>query len=1111
MSAATTSDCTPSWMTHLREIEKALEEYSKSKVELESKLKSTMSELEDMQRETDNLKERLEEEVTKRINAEYFAKVCHNEENTDETHMENHNITPGIEKFDPKGGTNISYDNDTVISLLDNDIQDHNGSEAQSTSPSLPGSDGDAQKKDRVLSSQKAAELERFKQEIHIKREARHRALAAVSSEMERLRTDLEKEKEDKQILETQLETYRQRSETSCEGNAESIRQELQKERDERILVEKELQELKGRNLIEENENLRVKLNKELLGHQDLKSEIEILKITESKNVIRVLDYENSIKKLQQELNTETEARKHVEAEFQSFKEEQKQKFRISLDEEALLNDVESLQSELDREREHSKYIVEEQKLLRAQLEEVEEEKTRLKEQVAALKEVVAIGKRIISIREAQVNHLETKLQGTTENSNSSSAVAAAAAELRAEYESQISNIRALRELYSERAKAQEAKTAEEKSAREQAQARVLELQEQLDNTSDNVKTLTQELSLINDVFAQMLAEEADLDTLTKQLQQNHDLISEITTAAASGKAAPGLPKLLLDLAINVNDDVEAAGNDEAGASAPAMTREEIALNLPKVWKVLTELLSHHQIPDEVSKSVEEGGKACYKSIDTPNGPRLVISVSKTFIRLKDLILEKNALQRELSRLTELNTHLETKVGRQQRRLSLVSSELRKTWGVVGRMQAQHRQLHTHEKILRYELQQKRNMLKELREELEHCREKWERAREKNSQSEAEWKELRKEFAARKKPGSGESGCYSDDGNERPAAPLESSELEPSLPDLLPLNDLSDSMPPLLDVEDLDPSLGSGSGEDDDECPTVSMVTKLKEQLAWFTRNLESVVTQGPDDVEALQSIFSLPAIQIPEHLYQKLATAEKRGFSNEKANCDTELPTLIQSTGSNCTTVSNTVNITNKVKQSNVYSHETPTVSLTGKSQNTGSSLNADSKATIVEPLKQLEATYSGSETEPQRPTRSPEQLLEARAARLQRLEEQCRQLVQRVTQTSHRSTELSNRLEELHGQYGTEDASPGGSPILQRRNRHLQGQADVEENSPSQSPSPPRRSRIPPIPPPIPETLPNIPVPPHLPSTLPAFRIPTTQTMERNEGTDQENNRNR
>lgn len=106
-----------------------------------------------------------------------------------------------------------------------------------------------------------------------------------------------------------------------------------------------------------------------------------------------------------------------------------------------------------------------------------------------------------------------------------------------------------------------------------------------------------------------------------------------------------------------------------------------------------------------------------------------------------------------------------------------MSSELHKTWGLVGRLQAQHQQLHTHEKILRYELHQKRELLSELKQELEYCREKWESAREKNSQTDREWRLLRREFAARKtrdatrlddlnNSTSGESGLGEDSGED---------------------------------------------------------------------------------------------------------------------------------------------------------------------------------------------------------------------------------------------------------------------------------------------------------------------------------------------------------
>lgn len=131
--------------------------------------------------------------------------------------------------------------------------------------------------------------------------------------------------------------------------------------------------------------------------------------------------------------------------------------------------------------------------------------------------------------------------------------------------------------------------------------------------------------------------------------------------------------------------------------------------------------------------------------------------------------MEKLALVKEVNKMKQLNSHLESRLEEQERRLCLVTSELSKTWHVVGRLRRHHHQLHTHEKILKYELQQKRKLLNELKDELEYCREKWEKAREKNSQSEKDWRKLRAEFSSRKTKitsplfnNSGESG-YSDE------------------------------------------------------------------------------------------------------------------------------------------------------------------------------------------------------------------------------------------------------------------------------------------------------------------------------------------------------------
>ncbi|XP_014093415.2 uncharacterized protein [Bactrocera oleae] len=194
-------------------------------------------------------------------------------------------------------------------------------------------------------------------------------------------------------------------------------------------------------------------------------------------------------------------------------------------------------------------------------------------------------------------------------------------------------------------------------------------------------------------------------------------------------------------------------------------TTQEIIGNLPKVWKVLMELLSHHKI-ERVQFEEHGASEDCYKSVETANGLKAELSVSKTYIKLKDLILEKKSLVKETNRLKTLNCHLEYRLNEQEKRLSAVSLELTKTWHLVGKMQRQHRQLHTQEQILRYQLQQKRRLLTELKDELEYCRRKWAAARAKNDESQEQWNDLRREFALRKlehASNSAESG-YSDSG-----------------------------------------------------------------------------------------------------------------------------------------------------------------------------------------------------------------------------------------------------------------------------------------------------------------------------------------------------------
>lgn len=66
-----------------------------------------------------------------------------------------------------------------------------------------------------------------------------------------------------------------------------------------------------------------------------------------------------------------------------------------------------------------------------------------------------------------------------------------------------------------------------------------------------------------------------------------------------------------------------------------ASTAEEIVENLPKVWRVLMELLSHQAAVEDLPEKIT----TCYKLVQTKSGPVEVPSVSQTYIRLKVSVL----------------------------------------------------------------------------------------------------------------------------------------------------------------------------------------------------------------------------------------------------------------------------------------------------------------------------------------------------------------------------------------------------------------------------------------------------------------------------------------
>lgn len=1118
--------------SEMERIRSAFDAEREAKEELTVEMRNLRAERDENRREIENIKEQLIHE--RKVVEEKTAVLSQEKE-------EKERILKELERLKEELKTEKTSVS-TVAGLQTHDVPEQQRLHA-----------GDGQRMEgstemRVRSPEVKAELERFQAEMITRREIRQRVMHFVSSEMERLRTELKAEREARQQLEQDLQHI------SCNKKSkheETLTLELEQSQQKMKADKKRLKQLS-----QENERLQFELEN---GHC-------------------ILTERN--------------------------------------------DEIEKLQTLLESERKH------------------------FQNQIVALKEVVKISKQMLIVREGQVMQLKEKLKEIEASVTNKSV------DLKSEYESQMENIRSLKCLYEERMKVMlsekeklvqdseeksqhleaeirksaefEQQLAELKMSLSQKEEENSHLQIQLDDSQDKSQGLANELSHINNLFTQMLvggtATDMDLDKLTRLLQENHDLITEITIKEDSSEAAATLPKLLLDLVTQVdsgmastssspteekNEDNQAGletqasplDHDHAAETLPGvnsksseeyangMAVQDIALNLPKVWKLLMELLSHHVAPSYTGDH-EDSKHSCYKSVDTPSGPRLVISVSKTFIRLKDLILEKKSLQKELTRLKQLNGHLESKLNEQEHKLSLVSSELRKTWNVVDRMQTQHQQLHNHEKILRYELHEKRKMLTELKQELEYCREKWERARQKNSESEVEWRKLRKEFASRKKQpmdllnNSGESGfsdergddsCEDDDrtnkdtgqldpgieelsdlhtdsGVIRTSSPLDTNfpqshlllsspsmceantsgsslrqtELllhEPTLsatnimPTSLPTCErtelLNHSEPELmldLQAESLSNSECSGSENsehlntyhidlqphssnmcfdslqhntkekhaldcrmelpDHGDCSTISLITLLKQQLSLFSRNLD-YITAGADDIsghnlQALESIFSLPPIQIPKSLNDSITKQDclqsfycceqEDSFHfmssppSSSVSTTPDLPSddkIVDSVCSAFKTYHEIASGETETPEEECTQNCSMSENITSKETINTTQNSTDESTTLLKPnvdstshnqqnyrddSRSSEELGVAQSSQHLKVSRTPEEIAEARAARLKRLEEQCQQLYNKVTRTTHRSTALYNRLEELHEQYGSSD-SPLGS----------------------------------------------------------------------------------
>merc|ERR1719187_1196491 len=152
--------------------------------------------------------------------------------------------------------------------------------------------------------------------------------------------------------------------------------------------------------------------------------------------------------------------------------------------------------------------------------------------------------------------------------------------------------------------------------------------------------------------------------------------------------------------------------------------------------------------------------ESCFNEVTTKHGTKMVLSVSKTFLKLKDLILEKKK---------HVNETLCSQVNLHEEKLCGITDELNNTWFYVSKIKEQHKKLHSSEQILRAELAEKRQLLKNIRRELEESRASWNIVKQKNAESEKQCVQLRADFVERKRllTSSPESGVSELDADSK--------------------------------------------------------------------------------------------------------------------------------------------------------------------------------------------------------------------------------------------------------------------------------------------------------------------------------------------------------
>ncbi|XP_055712235.1 CAP-Gly domain-containing linker protein 1 [Phlebotomus papatasi] len=710
-----------------------------------------------------------------------------------------------------------------------------------------------------------------------------------------------------------------------------------------------------------------------------------------------------------------------------------------------------------------------------------------IKRQVVSLKEVNTISKQLMEIRETEVNQLRAKLRDI-EESIADREMVIMSENLRNEYIRQLDNMKNLKVLYEQRARASD---LEMETLRERLIASENRLKEQVDKNQEQenhihqlendlsitqnqlvdskceIETIQTEYGAINQLFGRMLMgfnsgnDNLDIDKLTEILEEHRLLLSNITNNEESLIANNFLPKVLYDLVTQATEKEDnETENDEKtveNSSCSNVDRreisstEEIIGNLPKVWRILTELLSHQKKINPVPLQEDGQNEDCYKSVQTPSGPQLVLSVSKTYIKLKNLILEKKSLTKETNRLKTLNSHLERTLESQEKRLGVVSVELTKTWHLVNRLQRQHRQLHTQEQVLRYQLQQKRRLLLELKEELEYCRVKWAKAREKNEDSEVQWESLRREFASRKDGSASAESGYSDDpvseddeDDGKSAGDVDSDEEIQKIPTIIP--QVIDKKNP--SNETLEEMFNRISGSVQEENPpeiventspraTTPPENNLEnnaanvENAATSTSNAStSVLTENEEDYTARRAARLKRLEEECKTFMAKMTENRNRG--SQLCN---HLDRVHTRFGDN-RTVEENANESSLTPDTTTIptpsDPETTTRRTTQLEHHEGECKSVvDAQMSMIECNLEQVNNSTDLTTNPQGGilTATEENYTSRRSERIQRLEAQCRELMDKMTANRNRGEELSDQLDEMHQRFSSRSSSEAPS----------------------------------------------------------------------------------